>query len=107
MKQSEWISKSKNTPEKLSFLTSLPGIGSYSARATLLYGLREYSVAFVDVYIRKLLHFFFGLDSKISEKKIFHFLDENFAPFQGLTIDWLSAIFPLANQSDEFQIKLA
>lgn len=102
----EWASTATIVDEKLNFLMSLPGIGSYSARTTLLYGLREYTIAFVDVYVRKVLNYFFNLTVK-SENKIYHFLDDNFAPYQGLVVDWLTAIFPYIIQSKDPQIKFA
>jgi endonuclease III len=101
----KWSSKSTNSQEKLTLLTKQPGIGPYSARTTLLYGLREYSIPFVDVYIRKILHYFFNLEPKTSERKIYEFLNAEFAPYQGLIIDWLSAIYPIVSKSKDVQIK--
>lgn len=103
----KWLTKTENIQEKLTYLQALPGIGPYSARTTLLYGLREYSVAFVDVYVRKVLQFFFKLDLKLTTKNIYAYLDEHFFPYQGLLIDWISALYHVVSQSKELQIKFA
>ena len=101
-----WANSVNTFSERYKFLLSIKGLGEYSARTTLLYGLKDYSVAFVDSFIRSLMHEFFYLTKETSVKVIYTFLEEHFHPYQGLLLDWLTAVKMLENNNNsEIKIK--
>ena len=51
-------------------LQKMKGIGDYSARCILLYGLRDYSVGFVDSFIKILMNKYFKIDKKIANRQL-------------------------------------
>lgn len=86
---SETIDKKK----LLKKMQETKGIGDYTARCILLYGLKDYSVGFVDSFIKTIMHEYFKTDKKIANKDLMNKIDDLFYPYQGLMIDWLTAIY--------------
>ncbi len=82
-------------------LQSAKGIGDYTARGILLYGLRDYSVGFVDSFIKIIMNKYFNTDRKIANKELMKKIDEIFYPYQGLMIDWLTAIYSKTNNTSK------
>lgn len=103
-----WARSANNFSERYKFLLAIKGIGDYSARTTLLYGPKDYSIAFVDSFIRSLMYEFFSLPKETSINKIYTFLEEHFSPYQGLLLDWLTAVKMFdTNNNSELKIKQA
>ena len=100
--------KGNDHKKVLKELNLMKGIGDYSARCILLYGLRDYSVGFVDSFIKILMNKYFKIDKKIGNKSLQNILDEKFYPYQGLLIDWLTAVYSITtntNKDKYFTIK--
>ena len=52
------------------------------------------------------MHEFFSLPKETSVKVIYTFLEEHFHPYQGLLLDWLTAVKMLENNNNsEIKIK--
>lgn len=80
-------------------LQKIKGIGDYSARTTLLYGMRKYNIAFVDSFVKIVMNHYFHTDLKIANKSLLQFLEQKFSPYQGLLVDWLTAIYSFTNNT--------
>ena len=52
---------------------------------------------FVDSYVKFLMKEYFGIDKDITNPSLLKLLDEKFNPYQGLLIDWLTAIHSVVN----------
>jgi len=82
-------------------LKKVKGVGDYSARTILLYGLRDYSVAFVDSFIKIIMNKYFKTDLKIENKELQIIIDKKFYPYQGLMIDWLCAVYSFSSNTSK------
>jgi 3-methyladenine DNA glycosylase/8-oxoguanine DNA glycosylase len=85
-------------------LMKIKGIGEYSARTILLYGQKDYTVGFVDSFVKILLNEYFGVDKKLPNKSLMEIIDKKFYPFQGLMIDWLTAVYSETNFPEKEKI---
>ena len=82
-------------------LKKVKGIGDYSARTILLYGLKDYSIGFVDSFIKIIMNHYFKTDRKISNSELQKIIDQKFYPYQGLMIDWLCAVYSFTNKTSK------
>lgn len=87
-----------NKLDLLKQLKKLTGIGDYSARCIILYGLKDFSMPFVDSYVKFLMKEYFGIEKDITNPSLLKILNEKFHPYQGLLIDWLTAVHSVANK---------
>ncbi|MCE7743839.1 MAG: A/G-specific adenine glycosylase [Candidatus Heimdallarchaeota archaeon] len=83
-KRALWIKESaikiiedfgNNVPSKEEELTSLKGVGKYTARAILTFGYKK-DVGIVDANVKRLYSRFFGLPDDYSEKSYWSLADE-------------------------------
>ena len=88
----EAILETEDIKRVLKYLQESKGIGDYTARCILLYGFRNYSVGFVDSFIKIIMNEYFKTDKKVANKELMKIIDDKFYPYQGLMIDWLTAI---------------
>lgn len=77
-------------------LKTIKGIGDYSARCIVLYGAKDYSMSFVDSYVKFLMNHYFNIDKSLTNNSLLKMMDEKFYPYQGLLIDWLTAIYSVS-----------
>ena len=99
---SSWKNASDDYEKALKTLMSVKGIGDYSARTTLLYGLRMYHIGFVDSFVKTLMNTYFGVDKSTTNTKLLKYIDSRFSPFQGLLIDWLTGIHQIKEESKNY-----
>lgn len=82
-------------------LKKIKGVGDYSARTILLYGLKDFSVGFVDSFIKIIMNHYFKTDRKISNNELQKIIDDKFYPYQGLMIDWLCAVYSYTTKTNK------
>ena len=61
--------------------------------------MRKYSIGFVDSFVKIVMNHYFQTDLKISNKSLLAFLDKKFYPYQGLIVDWLTAVYSFLNNT--------
>ncbi len=72
-------------------LKRLRGVGEYTARATILYGYRDYTVPVVDGYILKIMSQLYFDGEKLTPSKFVRFAHEKWGNWCGLVIDYIIA----------------
>ena len=97
----EIILEAEDNKKVLKYLQESKGIGDYTARCILLYGLRNYSVGFVDSFIKIIMNEYFKTNKKIANKELLKIIDDKFYPYQGLMIDWLTAIYSITKNTSK------
>lgn len=91
----------EDTKKLLKQLKKVKGVGDYSARCILLYGLKDYSIGFVDSFIKIIMNHYFKTDLKIANNELLKIIDSKFGQYQGLMIDWLCAVYSYKNKTSK------
>jgi 3-methyladenine DNA glycosylase/8-oxoguanine DNA glycosylase len=81
----------RTTDEATERLMSIKGLGSYSAGAAILYGLRHYKAFFIDTYVFKVMGNLFFEGKKPGGSRLRDFAAQRWGAWQGLALDLLLA----------------
>lgn len=71
--------RSMSIDEAEEVLTSIKGIGPYTARVMLLFAFRKYESFWVDVLVRKIMSVLYFNNQEISDREIINFVDKKWA----------------------------
>lgn len=81
----------RTTDQATERLMSIKGLGPYSARAAILYGLRHYEVFFIDTYVLRVMGNLFFKGKRPTGSKLRDFAAQRWGAWQGLALDLILA----------------
>ena len=55
-------------------------------------------MSFVDSYVKFHMKHYFNIDKDLTNNSLLKLIDEKFYPFQGLLIDWLTAVYSVSQK---------